>query len=183
MRSRRSGFTIVEMCVLGGVGLVLAVLAISLLVSSRRADEHTAGRLDGARTAAALLAALRRDTWSAAGAFAVGEDALTLEADEERDDRRYSYRGAHRPVARDGANLGAAALTAFRVIDGAGALAIELALASGGPTKAEPVRMTVPVVVPGARERAKFEEWAASEFPAALRESRSRSMLDGTVSR
>lgn len=160
---RRNAFTLIEMTIFGFMAIILVIIIMSLLSSAWKGDEHTAGRLDGARTMSVLLAGLRSDSWRAHWSKAESSSSLVFEnPDDAEKSMRYRWTGPKTGMVRGADPIGGVAPAEFKVVDIPECTLIELSIVPGGPGEAKPIKFTIPVVVPGARARNRFPEWAPS---------------------
>lgn len=169
-KAQRSGMTMVEVVVIGAVGLLVVGIVASLVASAWRQDNWTAHRLDAVSAVAATMETLRHDLWHAdaaqtdpaKGLFALRVNLPGAKAPEVA---LYGWTGAGNSLTRNGRPLGVAKPDGFGVHVEDDVAVFDVSIPAGQtPSGAvtHETRLAIPLVVPDAHWSETCSYWAPS---------------------
>lgn len=164
MTKARKAMTLVEVVVLGAVGLMVVGVVVGLLSAAWRQDAWTSGRLDAMTACAATLENLRLDLYHADAAQtdpARGLLALRVNRPGARGPEVALYSlPPGKSLTRNGHALGSAHPAAFGVKVEDQTAVFELAVPAGAATANRETTLTVPLVIPDAEWAETCKYWA-----------------------
>ena len=166
MRTRR-GFTLMEIIVMGFIGLIVIAAIIQLLSAAWRSDTNTAGRLDSINAIYLTMDALRQDLFfSDAGTSDPARKAFALRVKRPGsatpEVAYYAWGGAGKPLLRNGKPLGFAKPTkvGLRVVEDTAILEMDVPTSDQPGSPAHQTMMTLPIVIPDGYWRDRINFWA-----------------------
>lgn len=164
--SRRLAFTLIEIMVMGLIGLLVVGGIVALLTAAWRQDAWTTGRLDAMTAIYSTLEALRVDLFYAdAGSSDPAKQAFALRTnrDGKTETSKYSWGGPDKPLMRNDKPLGFARPTnvALKVIADTAVLEMDVPTSAiQGAAAAHTTKVTVPIIIPDAYWREQVPFWA-----------------------
>lgn len=168
MKTRR-GFSLMEIIVMGFIGLLVIAGTIQLLSAAWRTDTFTAGRLDSINAIYLTMDALRQDLFYAdAGASDPARQTFAFRTrrpgQAQPEVIYYSWGGAGKALTRNGKALGFAKPTkvGLPVIEDTAVLTLDVPTSEVAPggKPAHETQMSLPLVVPDAYWRERLSFWA-----------------------
>lgn len=159
---KRRGMTMVEIVVIGAVGLLVVGIISGLVASAWRQDHWTSNRLDAVSAVAATLETLRHDLFHADAAAtdpARGEFAVRVRRPGAKapEVAVYGWTGPGKSLTRNGRALGVARPDGFGVKVEDDIAVFEVTIPSG---TARETKLAVPLVVPDTYWAEQCDYWA-----------------------
>ena len=158
---------LVEIIVMGFIGLVVVASVVQLLSAAWHQDSFTGGRLDAIGAVYSTMDALRVDLFhSTAGQSDPVKKAVYLRVMRpgatKPETSIYSWEGAGKPLLRNGKPLGAAkpAAVGLAVFDGTASLYLDVPSTQSAAKVQHDTRLSVPIVVPDAYWADRLSFWA-----------------------
>lgn len=166
MRSRR-GFSLMEIIIMGFIGLLVIAGIVQLLSAAWRTDTFTAGRLDSINAIYLTMDALRQDIfYSDAGASNPSRQGFALRTrrpgQAQPEVAYYAWAGPGKPLTRNGKPLGFSKPTkvGLRVIEDTAVLELDVPTSDQPGKPAHETMISLPLVVPDAYWRERLSFWA-----------------------
>lgn len=163
----RRGFSLIEIIVMGFIGLLVIAGITQLLTSAWRSDTSTGGRLDSINSIYLTMDALRSDLfYSDAGQSDPAKKAFALRVNRPRaatpEVAYYSWAGEGKALTRNGKPLGFSRPTAvgLRVVEDTALLEMYVPSSELDGKVMHETQMTLPIVVPDAYWRDRLDFWA-----------------------